>query len=147
MALADGIAWICIGSLFVGFAWLQGLLARASQSPNPLFPKPAFALAYALAVVLPASALVLAMPGLSCPPRLGILALGAGSALVAYVRPRRFPAMLWSPSFGRRYLGATMALAALWGLLLAARTAPSSLVGMASVVACLFTAIPGARQS
>jgi len=147
MAFSDGIGWVCIGSLFVGFAWLQGLLARASRSRRPWSPHPVLSLAFALAVILPASVLVTAMPGLSWPPRLAILSLGAGSALIAYLRPHSLPAVIWSPFFGRLYLGATMGSVALWGLLLATRTTPSGLVGAASIVACLVTTLPVSRLS
>jgi hypothetical protein len=146
MALADVISWTCIGSLYVGFASVQGLLIRSIQPHGSDRLRHAAALAFAPMVLLPATIMVLLMPGIPLLPRLGILALGAGAVLAARSRPPRLPGWLFSLSFGRLYLGFTMALAAFWALVLAARTAPSSLIGTASIIACLFAALSGSRQ-
>ncbi len=129
--------WTGMVALYLGFAWVMGILLRRARLPGASRFDRGLAAVHAILLFGPASALVLSVPDWPSGLRALILAGGLLAACLAAAQPAWTPKALWRRPFGQRYFAGVMALAALWefGLAITSQTAAPTLLGAAAGVA------------
>jgi hypothetical protein len=117
MQLMQLLMFAGIFSLYIGFSAVQGYLLRSARGPSYRSAGGLIISAYALLIWIPTSAFIILLNWL--PLILSVFTVLAGIATIALVtfRPDWMPAMVWTRTFNRRYLGATMILVALAALI------------------------------
>ncbi|MGD8553233.1 MAG: hypothetical protein PVG02_06195 [Anaerolineales bacterium] len=117
MQLMHVLMFAGIFSLYIGFSAVQGYLLRSVQGPSYRSAGGLIISAYALLIWAPTSAFILMLSWIAFGLR--VISVLAGMATIALVilRPEWMPALVWTRTFNRRYLGATMILVALAALI------------------------------
>ena len=108
--------WLGIAALYLAIASAVGIFSRQAVLDDQSDTDQLVAAGYALAVFVPASALVLSIDLWPEALRIGLLILGGIALWAGLTRPRWLPPQLWQRPFAFRYLAGVMALAAVWGL-------------------------------
>ncbi len=117
MRLMQILMFAGIFSLYIGFSAVQGYLLRSARGPSYRSAGGLIIGAYALLIWIPTTAFLALLSWI--PLVLRLISILAGFATIALVtlRPEWMPALVWTRSFNRRYLGATMVLVALAALI------------------------------
>ncbi len=131
--------WTGIVTLYFGFAGVMGVLLRRVRPPRRHRYARPLAVAHALFLFVPASALIVGLADWPSWVRLGFFLAGLGLVGLAAEQPDWFPKRIWRRTFGHQYFAGTMGLAALWGVgvALSAQALAPILVGAAATVAGL----------
>lgn len=136
------LLWLGVSLQYLGFAGVMGILLRRTWLASRSLWKIELAVAYGLFLFLPASILVIGLPGWPLWSQVFTLAAGLCVVWLSSTQPRWIPKTIWGRTFGQRFFAGSMALAALWGvgLMLSTQTlAPilvtsgASMAGIASL--------------
>lgn len=128
-----------VGTLYIGYAGVMGILIRRASRTQRRTLDLALAMTYGMLLFLPASIMLLGLVELSLLVRLTLLALGLGVTAIGLLQPPWISKGIWQRSFGFRYFAISMVLAAFWclGLGFTKQSLAPTILGTVASIACV----------